>query len=173
MSKKPRNYARLTRARGGVGTYSSLWLAEDHLLQVVSSGFHERYQRFFLRDIKGFLVSPSRMKRNWLIFWGAVFGLFLAILLLAGSDADARFGLSFPTGFAFIFALLVLFFGRNRRVYVVTGVQTTELTSLARRVQVQKVLGRLQPLIETAQADLAAVRPPSAGAAEGVETSSL
>lgn len=154
-------YVRLARARGGVGSYASLWLGGDHLLLVTSSGYHERYQRFHLGEIKGFFITRSRIAAVTLLVSGAI-ALTAAIagcvIMLDGGMPVWPWFVLVP---AVIFLVLGGLFGRNCRVHAVTGVQTALLVPLARRRQTGKILERLRPLIEEAQAGLEAASPPS------------
>lgn len=161
MAKPSRLYSRLTRAAPGIASYTSLWLASDHVLQVNSAGYHESYQRFYLRDIQGFLISPSSRGLYLNIIAGAacaISGVPLVYLLATGrSPALAPF-LLVP---ALLVLVINLVKGRTCRVDVITAVQTVRLRSLRRRRRTDTVLRRLQPLITAAQADLAPAAPPA------------
>ncbi len=159
MAKIPPPYARLTRANPGIGSYSSLWLASDHLMLVVSTGYHEGYQRFLLRDIKGFFITRSRQALITASIAGACA---IPLGIVGGIDwAGSGTGVVWII-FAMIAAVIGLvswFFLRNCRVHLVTGVQTVELRPLHRTRRTRRVLAKLKPLIEAAQADLAVEAP--------------
>ena len=96
----------------------------------------------------------------WSLGWGA-------IALVSGIVAAVIYNNdSTPVASAIIFGIgLVLLIvnellGPSCRIYAVTGVQTIPLPALVRRKKARRVLGRLQPLIESAQADLV-VPPPT------------
>ena len=58
-------YRRLTRSRAGVGSYSSLWLGADHVMQLSSTGYTESYRRFYFRDIQAiFLVRRDPQQQR-------------------------------------------------------------------------------------------------------------
>lgn len=158
MAKTPRIYTRLTRPSGSIASYKSLWLAEDHLLIVKSTGYHETYQRLYFRDIKGFFTISSERRLAWGLVWGIV-----AVI----SGAMLGFGLQVgkqPVVSGIVCGLTTLFFvwnlllGPACRMFAVTRVQTAPL-ALVRRRKAHKVLARVQPLIEAAQRDL--VPPPA------------
>lgn len=155
MSKPPSPYTRLTRSAPAVGSYRSLWLADDHLLIVNSNGYTEDYRRLQFRDVQGFFLCPSDRRLWWALPWGTVAivsGVAAGIFLSRGATPV------FSTMVLVLSSLILLWnhlLGPGCRVYVVTGVQTGELPSLVRRGKTERILRRLQPLIETAQADLA------------------
>src|SRR6266498_3607674 len=79
MPKTPKIYSRLTRNSAGLGSYSSLWLASDHLMVVRSTGYNESYTRIQLSDIKAIFLTDSD-RRMW---WGIGYGLVTAWPFLA------------------------------------------------------------------------------------------
>lgn len=153
------SYQRLTRNAASVGSYSSLWLGDGHLMIVSSSGYHESYARIELADLKGVFLVPSERRMGWGIAWGLLalaFGV-VAVVTAVGGSAPV---------FSGCFLLLSLGagiwnhqLGPGCRAFAVTGVQTAKLPALVRRNKARRVLARLQPLIEQAQAGLA-VPPP-------------
>lgn len=166
MPRKPKLYQKLVRRRGGVGTYSSLWLASDHVLLVEANMMTERYQRVWLRDVQGFFVRPSSQ-------WRWVTGVSLAFLLLFAGLAVAIKGDPAPLVVFAVMAGLGVVYGllgaRTCYFHVVTAVQGTEWPNVARRRQARKLLARLEPLIREAQRDEAA---PAADPAQPVSAAS-
>lgn len=158
MPSEPRIYTRLTRNTSGLGTMASLWLADDHLMIVRSTGYTEDYARLLLRDIKGFFVTPSERRLWWGVTWAIV----------AASSGSVLASSEIPVVSPFFLALALVMFiwnhllGPGCRVHVVTGVQTAELPALVRMRKARRVLDRLQPMIEAAQAGLGGspVAPP-------------
>jgi hypothetical protein len=157
MSKTPKTYTRLTRNSAGVGSYSSLWLANDHLMVVRSTGYTESYTRLQLSDIKAVFLASSDRRMWWAIVW----------TLLAGGSAFAFvFNLIWNTRpiFSAIFLAIGIaalvwnhLLGPGCRAYVVTKVQTIQLPSLVRLKRARAILlMRLEPQIVAAQADLVA-----------------
>jgi hypothetical protein len=159
MPKSPRIYTRLTRNAAAIGSYKSLWLAADHLLIVNSTGYNEQYSRLQLRDIKGFFVTDSYRRVWWNVIWGMVASISAMILGIVLYREDT------PLGSVIVFVPAVILLVWNNllgpacRVYVVTGVQTAPLPSVVRRRKLQKILIRLRPLIEAAQAGLVTAGP--------------
>lgn len=149
MARKPKLYQKLVRRRGGIGTYFSLWLASDHVLQVQANMMTERYQRVWLRDIHGFMVRPSREAR-----W--VTGVSLALVALFGGLAwwlpgDAAIPMVVFASLAGVVLLYGLFVARNCHFHVFTAVQRAEWPNVARRRQARTLIARLEPLVREAQ----------------------
>ncbi len=158
MAAPAPTYRRLTRNSAGVGTYSSLWLADDHVMVVRSSGYHESYARLQFSDMKGIFLTKTNRRMWWGIFWGILVawsGIVLITALIGRTTpmfGVVLFAISAPS---FIWNHLL---GEGCRAFVMTGVQTAELPSLVRMKKGRQVVARLQPLILQAQADL--LRPP-------------
>jgi hypothetical protein len=163
-----KEYRRLTRARSrrkGPLTFvisvqrSSLWLGRDHLLNVDSSYFAEKYRRFYFRDIQAITIRKTGRRRIW--------NLVLALLLLFSFGLAARdLSTALSDGFASpvlavwfsILAMALLannLLGPSCTVYLRTAVQTEELPSLNRIRRTRKVLDRIRPLIVAVQGQLA------------------
>lgn len=153
MAKAPRSYQKLTRTQAGLGRYSSLWLATDHVLLVKSTGYKEDYQRIQFADIQAILVSPSDRRQNWAIAWGVAAAIPLLPLVISLFHYETPIVSSIFLGVALVVFLINHLLGPTCRVSVVTRVQTTRFP-LVRRRKADQVLARLQPLIEAAQADL-------------------
>jgi hypothetical protein len=163
MATKPKPYTKLTRTTAGLGTYTSLWLAADHLMLVRSNGYSESYARLEFRDIKGFFTTPTERRGWWTTAW-AILGVVWLILVLANLGNSETPIISSILLAVTIGALLWNFqLGAGCHVYVVTGVQTAVLPSLVRARKATRVLAQLQPLIAAAQADLTTA--PQAGPA--------
>jgi hypothetical protein len=163
MSGRPPSiYSRLTRSRSGVGTYTSLWLASNHVMQLTSTGYTESYRRFYLKDIQAIFLVRTERRLHWHLVWGAIFGLGLLIALENGGSALV---------YTIILAFGAVTISWNHLLgpacygVVVTAVQTDRIPSLARVNRSQKVVARLRPLIEAAQADLGQPSSNAAGPA--------
>lgn len=165
MSADDNNGTHHTRIRwqnGGIFSRASLWLADDHVLQITSSGVRERYQRFYLRDIRAIMITEAWTGMTCAVLFGIpVFLLFLGVIVSLASQRGF-------TNTTFVFTLLsiclcgMIFFlwrGRTAKVYVVTELQTTLLRSVARKWQARGLVGQLAPLINAAQADLVRAQP--------------
>lgn len=134
----------------------TLWLGPDHLLNVVNTGYTERYKRFYFSGIQAFIIVRDSRRLTVNIF----LGLF-ALLTLAGTILSLRGDL---LGLA-IFLLCVLAvwllwlwgntaLGPTCRCYVRTAVQVEELPALCRVRRARTVIERVRPLIEESQAGL-------------------
>jgi hypothetical protein len=160
MAKAPKVYTRLTRSPVSIGSYKSLWLAADHLMQVDSNGYSESYQRFQYTDIQGFFIRGSDRRLYWNLFWGVIAlisGLFFIGLARSGDLGVSVVFLAIAT----VFLIWNNALGPSCRVFLVTRVQTAAIGSLVRRRKARKILGRLQPLIEAAQSGLVVPAPVS------------
>jgi len=163
MAKAPKLYTRLTRSPLQIGTYKSLWLAEDHFMQAESSGYSESYQRFQFSDVQGFFIQASNRRLYWNLFW-SLWALVAAIPFFFALTEEEMPGASMVfLIIATVFLLWNNLLGPSCRVYLVTKVQTLHLAGVARRRKANNVLGRLQPLIERAQSLL--VMPATAATA--------
>lgn len=147
-------YTRLTRSPVSFGVYRHLWLADDHIMQVESTGYSENYQRFRFEDIQGFFVTTS----NWRIWWNIVWGLWVIVAGLAFAGALSNYETPVVSAVFLIIGLTFLcwnsLLGRTCRVFIVTKVQTVQLGSIGRRRTFNRVMARIQPLITAAQASL-------------------
>ncbi len=160
MAKAPKPYTRLTRNASGLGSYSSLWLGSDHLMIVVSTGYTESYARLEFRDVKGFFLAPSNRRANWRVVWGVAALSFAIAAVAAGAGGLALKICGACLGLALVGLVWNELLGPGCRAYVVTGVQTARLPSLVRMKKTRRVFGRLQLLIEAAQADLVPAQSP-------------
>lgn len=162
MARKPKLYTKLVRRRGGVGTYSSLWLAADHVLQVESTMVTERYQRVWLRDVQGLFIRPSREAR-WVLWVSLPLAALFALRAVFVEEAAPVFWVF--TGLSTMVLLYGLFLARNCHFYVITAVQRMEWANVARYRQARKLMARLEPLILEAQRNETADVPAAGDAA--------
>ena len=149
-------YKRLSRSSAGMLVRSSLWLGDDHLLTVRSSGYIENYSRFYLKDIGGLIwVRTNR----WLISALVLGVLTLLLMLAAASTYDGTFN-----GLA-IFLLIIgspiliafcwnLFRGPTCSCRIITPLGPAELSGIGRTKDVQKVLSKIRPFIMQNQGSL-------------------
>lgn len=159
MSSPSRTYTRLTRNRSQLGRYTSLWLGPDHLLLVTSSGYAEEYSRVMLRDVKGIFVTPSDLRLWCRLGFGIPALICLVVVLMTAKNNDVPYVSGLILLFCSVFLIWNEVLGPSCRVVVVTGVQSAPIHSLARRRKTDRVLARVRPLIEAAQADSAAPPP--------------
>lgn len=139
--------------------YASLWLADDHVMIVRSSGYHESYARLQLSDMKAIFLTKTDRRLWWGCFWGIIVGWSGLVLFITLQQGET------PIASTIIFATSLTallwnhFLGEGCRAFVLTGVQTAELPSLVRMKRARQVLARLEPHILRAQADL--LQPPA------------
>jgi len=131
----------------------SVWLGRDHLLNVESKGFHERYRRFFFRDIQLIAIrgTQRRASLNWILS-----GVLVLFLLL--TVAAFRYGQNFLEVVTVIVdvslaipLLINNILGPACDVYFRTAVQEVRVPALGRLRRARKVLERIRPLIVSAQ----------------------
>lgn len=170
MAKPPKLYQRLTRMRAGLGSYSSLWMAADHLMVVTSMGFNESYRRFYFRDIQAFFV----IKSSRYFFFNLVAGLIALVtgawmvnaMVQAGGWKVDFVGMLFLVVPSWMVLIVNLVKGPSCRVMVITALQKTELKPLSRRRKARQVMAKIEPLIRAAQLDqhsASAASVPSSG----------
>ena len=156
MSAPANLYQKLPGTGHRVGGYTRLYRGVDHLLQVSSVTFSERYKRFYFRDIQAFVVVRTN---SWIV----VIALFLILaLLLTGlavgvGDSVGSIVLGGFAALSLVLALVVGLRGPSCRCYVRTAVQTETLPSLNRLRRVDKVLAELKPLLDAAQGPMPVV----------------
>ena len=159
MAPKVKEYQRLPgvgpRKTGLVAvsaTRSRLWLGNDHLLAVDSTGYTEEYKRFYFRDIQAVSLYQTRRGPVTNVICAAIGGLFYMFALAQSGGLAA-----FLWTIAGLFLTVVLansLAGPTCVAHIKTAVQTEELPSLRRVWQTRKILKRLRPLIAAAQGEL-------------------
>lgn len=157
-------YRRVRWQNGGAFSRGSLWLAGDHVLQITSSGIQERYQRFYLRDIKAIMICDAHSSPvGGLIcgFFAFIFGMGMFLALLPPASSGGVTVLFVFFAITLLMTILFLWRGRTVKVFAVTELQTVLWRSVARKWQSEKLLAQLTPLINAAQADLARAQPAS------------
>ena len=131
----------------------SLYLGDDHVLAVDSTGFSEDYKRFYFSDIQAIITRKTRR--------GAFWSIILA-LMIASSSMGALFleGESFRilfwilSGTFLVFLLINVFRGPTCICHMTTAVQQDQLPSLNRLRVARKVIEMVRPAIERVQGKL-------------------
>jgi hypothetical protein len=153
VTKREKEYRRLTRTRRGLAKGHSLWLGKDHILAVESTGYTEEYRRYYFRDIQG-IVTRRTDRRDWLS------GIFLIpVLLLAwpalkasvSGNSGGVAGWGIPAGAFLVLILVNIFRGPTCRTWIQMPLTVDELPSLDRIPKVRRVLETLRPLVASAQ----------------------
>ena len=162
-------------AFSGIGR---LWLADDHVLEAESLLVHERYRRFFLKDVAAIVVRRTRARLWWNVAHGVLgFGgaALAGGLWWSGTfvkEQEPRVVLWIFAGMIAPFALffLILFLinsllGPTCRCHVQTTAAGSHALAAPTRLRAaRRLLARVTPLIEAAQA----ARTTAAVAAEPV-----
>jgi hypothetical protein len=138
------------RALGFLFSRCHLFLGSDHILSVESTGYTERYKRFYFDDIGAILTEETTRGNAWkvvllvlVMFWTG-----LAYVLGSGTGRIVTGSLAAIS----LLALIVHFVrGPTCRCFIYTAVQKEELPSLNRVWVAEKVIARLKSLIEAAQ----------------------
>ena len=156
MSKPtPTPFRRLPGRGTSLAHYHSLYLGTDCLLQVASTGWSERYKRFYYEDIRAIVIRRTTSTMT-------ILNVLLAILALSCVAVALSLGQpGFYVG-AIILALPLLYnllAGPTCVCHIYTSVQVEKLYSLRRLRTAHKVLARLRPLIEQAQGSLPSTAP--------------
>ena len=157
-------YRRIKSQNGGLFSTASLWLADDHILQIRSLGAQENYQRVYFRDLKAVLVTRSSA-RDLLVASGILgvifFGFLAFVVTLTQAPGFGMYFLWFITLASLAMAIIGYLRGRRCKVHALTGLQTIYWRPLARQRQVDDFITQLRPLIEVAQADMVAKPEPA------------
>jgi hypothetical protein len=165
MAEHENIYRRLP-GRGGFVFYKSrLWQGRDHLLLVNSTGVTESYKRLYFRDIQAIVVQRTQTGKIWnYVFAGIIFILLIPVaagtfgmIWSGGRDWSAAVSAAFvicSIFFVFFLVLLLMNFLRGATciVHVKTAVQTAPLPSVTRLRTARKVIERIKPAIDGAQA---------------------
>ncbi|HKW30033.1 MAG TPA: hypothetical protein VJT54_11905 [Verrucomicrobiae bacterium] len=166
-----KEYQRLTRARSRSAfaiasmSRSSLWLGQDHLLCIDSSGYLESYKRFYFRDIQAISIQRTERRQWWTIILGCFAFIFFILTVIStpktspaqwsGGEIAGGIFLGGLTGLFLLLLLINLSLGPTCKCLLRTAVQIEELPSLNRLHRVRRALARLRPLIVAAQGELA------------------
>jgi hypothetical protein len=164
MSTTAPKYERLTRARFGLNGMGSLWLGQDHVLLVSTTFAVERYRRWYFREVQAFVLRRTSMRLVWNAIFGlgALFFLGVAVASLIGSSTSTASddvivlavmaGALGLIGLAFVVAAAInSAMGPSCTVFVQTPHGLDRLSTPTRVPAFEKLSGRLQPLLLTAQ----------------------
>jgi hypothetical protein len=147
-------YQRLTRTKSQHGVVtsarSSLWLGDDHLLRIDSSGYTENYRRFYLRDIQAVIIRKTIGMQIWVLVFGML-ALVSAMFAVGVSDPIA---IGIWWGLVGLFLLLLtinLLRGPCCAFHIKTAVQLEPIPAITRIRRAHQMLDRLRPLLAAAQ----------------------
>jgi hypothetical protein len=150
-----KEYIRLTRQRQQSSlvatTSSSLWLGKDHLLVVESSGYSEKYRRFYFKDIQVLAMCKTKTGMIRWIVLGVVAGFFGLLAIALRDDIAAVCILGLLALVLAIIAVCDALAGPTASCSMRTAVHMEVLPSLDRVRRARKVFERLKPVIAAAQ----------------------
>jgi hypothetical protein len=127
-------------------------MADDCLLQVASTGWSERYKRFYYSDIRAIVIRRTTTTITILNVLLVVLTVLTTITALTLSQ-PAFFLITVLFMAPLLYNLLV---GPTCVCHIYTSVQVERLPSLGRVRTARKVIARLRPMIEQAQGQLEA-----------------
>ena len=112
---------------------------------------HERYWRFYFKDIQAVRLQRTNAHIYWGLLWAAlVLGWGLTLLIESfPNPLSLGFG-----GFFFLLLLINLILGPSCRVHLQTAVQVQQLSGLRRVRKARKVMDRIRQAVERVQGPL-------------------
>ena len=150
-----KEYIRLARPRQQSNlvatSSSSLWLGKDHLLVVESSGYSEKYRRFYFKDIQAVAICKTKTGLIRWIIVGAAAAFFGLLVIAVRDEITAVCVLGLLALVLAIFAICDIFAGPTASCTMRTAVHMEVLPSLDRVRRARNVLEILKPLIAAAQ----------------------
>lgn len=152
---RPIKYRRIARGAMAMIMRCSLWLGDDHLLSVKSTGYAEEYVRIYLKDLKGVI---ARRTKNWMllnILLGIVVALF-GIGILNTNDIFSPGTIAlFIFGTPFLVAFLVnLLKGPTCKTNLLTPLGLVDIPALQRSRKVTRLIQELRPLVAAQQGSM-------------------
>jgi hypothetical protein len=130
----------------------TLWLANDHILNVDNRGFSEDYKRFYFRDIQAIVTQETNRGKVWNLILATFIGLF--VLIAFGSEEIVAVILWLVVaGILGIILFINWLWGPTCACHIVTAVQKETLSSLDRLKTAEKVIKILKRLIREAQGE--------------------
>ena len=164
MTEAPVHYTKLPGPSTGWSGRTRLWLAEDHLLEVNSSLFTERYHRYFLHDIRSVIAQRTKTGLYWNIALACLISV--ALVIAAGfywggkkvPDHEGQIALWIVAGMFASLALLILIaliintlFGPTCRFYIQTTAGSRLIAAPSRLRRADRLLANIVPHIESVQ----------------------
>jgi hypothetical protein len=154
----PVPYRRLPGTGSHLFARIRLYVGPDHLMQVIATGYSERYRRFFFGDIQVLSLHRTVHGTIWDVVLAMLLVAFAALALSGGADVLPW---AIASGAAATILVRNLIAGPTCACYVQTAIQQQRLYSLGRVRRARKVFRELTPLILAAQG-----QPPSASRAD-------
>ncbi len=149
-------YTRIPGKKGGLYRRCTLWMGDDHLLAVESTGYTEQYRRLYYKDMQAVIIRETSRKRDLGLLF-ASFAFLAALPALIHLDPlESPLSLAgILTSAAFLSLLLVnLYKGPTCTCSIQMPVAVHGLPSLRRRKNVELFLSLLKPRVEKLQGKL-------------------
>jgi hypothetical protein len=133
----------------------SLWLGDDHLLSVKSTGYTEDYVRIYLKDLKGVVAQRTKTWMMLNILLGIVVGL-CGIGILNTNDIFSGGTIAlFIVGTPFLIVFLVnLLKGPTCKTNLLTPLGLVDIPALQRSRKVTRLIQELRPLVAAQQGSM-------------------
>jgi len=160
-AKSPKPYVKLPgRGRRGwvlTTSFTSLWMATDHLMQVEGTRISEDYKRFYFKDIKAIIMRRTRtwITNTWILLGLAA--LFMGLFALIAFNVQPLERIGFLVvggciaGFFLLCAAINVCLGPTCICHLRTPVQQEELPSLSRIRTATRALKRIRQAVEAVQ----------------------
>lgn len=148
-------YRRFARDTIAMIMRCSLWLADDHLLSVRSTGYTEDYIRIYLKDLKGVVV---RQTKTWMVV-NISLGILLTLFAIGILRTDDLYSAGTITlmiiGLPFLIAFTVnLAKGPTCQTHLLTPLGLVEIPALRRFRKTARLIKELRPLIASRQGSM-------------------
>ena len=147
-------YGKLTGKRRVFFNSSQLWIAHDHLLMSVSSGFGEEYRRYMFNDIQAIVVTEleSRMAQQAVMGILSLAAFVLAVVIPQSVWAKVLWAI--PASGLVTAVIVDIARGRSCRCVLQTAVSEHVLEPVTRMRTANAVLATLNPVIQSTQGQL-------------------
>ncbi len=152
---QPIRYRRIARGTIAMIMRCSLWLGDDHLLSVKSTGYTEDYVRIYLKDLKGVVAQRTR---TWMLLNG-ILGSVLALIAIGILGTNEIFSggtiALFIVGSPFLIAFLMnLVQGPTCKTNLLTPLGLVDIPALQRSRKVTRLIQELRPLVAAQQGSM-------------------
>jgi hypothetical protein len=155
--KPATEYTPLTRCAYGIAGRYRLHLGADHLLYVRDEYLAERYQRFYFRDLQAIILqnTPTRTIFTTVnIIAVATFALALTVMFLLEAPLASLLIVA-VIGLGWLVSLIInQQRGPTCACYFQTAVGTEQIQAVNRFRIAERIINRIQPLINAAQGAL-------------------
>jgi len=149
MAEAEKKYRRLPGLGRGMIGIARLWLGNDHLLAVHSTGYSEDYKRFYYRDIQAVITRKTHSGNIWTLVFGIVTSIFVLRTVTVSGVAAIVFG---SAGGFFLVCLLINWArGPTCVCHLRTAVQLERLPSLNRLRTARKAIQKIKAELAGAQ----------------------